>query len=519
MPAHGAEKSVGAPRATVTPHVTPTLQRECATCEADERDVLQRKETNGQAPPTSEVDSRIDSLRGGGEPLSENARAFFEPRFNYDFGGVRIHTDQRATATARALNARAFTTGHDIAFGAGEYRPEVSDGQKLLAHELAHVIQQGGSSPSLQFARLTDEEKEENLKSVKYSRNARLEKAFDNDPTLKKGETSDAVKLVQEGLVADGFEMPISTKPTGEMDSVFGDETFRTVQKFQRKHNLSDDGIVGRETLRKLDEQAQSIVLVPGCPTDANAFEVTNERVFTNPKFDFDFTDGERPTLSTRAPSAPFRWNASVKTRGQVQGCFEIGFLQTLRSSFQAAVYGSPNGQEKTCLVMLPTPIRDAKTDARQPWFMDPMRLGTNCFTGLVLPPGISPNIDQQTALMDDNPFLQWCVFLDSGTTNPASDCGLSNAAFRLNTIAETLAFDAWLVVRQLGSTDNSCFTFLRHATWVKSVEIIASTTGTLGFLRRNLGVTLVDLGDGVGPTKPEFGSDTPNEIAERVCL
>jgi hypothetical protein len=371
----------------------------------------------------------------------------------------------------------------------------------------------------LQLARLTEEEKEENLQSVKYSRNARLEKAFDNDPTLKKGETGEAVKLVQEGLVADGFEMPLSTKPNGEMDTIFGDETFRTVQKFQRKHKLSDDGIVGRDTLRKLDEQAMTIVTVPGCPTDPKEFEVTNERVFTNPKFDFDFTDGERPTLSTRAPSAPFRWNASVKTRGPLQGCFEIGFLQTLSSAFQAAVYSSQTGQEKTCLVLLPTPIRDAKAGARQPWFTDPMRLGTNCFTDLVLPPGISPNIDQQTALMDDNPFLQWCIFLESDTEDPASDCGLSNAPFRLDTVVETLAFDAWLVVRPLGSTDANCFTFLRHATWIKSVEIIAATTGTLGFLRRNLGVTLVDLGDGVGATKPEFGSDTPNEISERVCI
>ena len=207
-----------------------------------------------------------------------------------------------------------------------------------------------------------------------------------------------------------------------------------------------------------------------------------------------------------------------MKPRGPVQGCFEIGFLQTLRSAFQAAVYSSQNGQEKLCVVLLPTPIRDAMTGARQPWFMDPMRLGANCFTGLVLPPGISPNIDQQTALMDDNPFLQWCIFIEPGTTNPASDCGLANAAFRLSTVAETLAFDTWLVVRPLGSTDTSCFTFLRHATWVKSVEIIAATTGTLGFLRRNLGVTLVDLGDGVGATKPEFGSQTPNAISERVC-
>jgi peptidoglycan hydrolase-like protein with peptidoglycan-binding domain len=115
-----------------------------------------------------------------------------------------------------------------------------------------------GSTP---VQRLTAEEKKENLKSAKFAGNARLEQAFDNDPVLSVGANGLHVKLIQEGLVADGFPMPGSTKPTGEMDGIFGSETVEVVKKFQAKHGLLTkdgraDGLVGRKTMGKLDELA-----------------------------------------------------------------------------------------------------------------------------------------------------------------------------------------------------------------------------------------------------------------------
>lgn len=85
---------------------------------------------------------------GGGEPLSEGLRGYFEPRFGHDFGRVRVHTGAEASEAARGLGARAFTVGSDIFFGQGEFKPGQSDGKEVLAHELTHVVQQqGGSSP------------------------------------------------------------------------------------------------------------------------------------------------------------------------------------------------------------------------------------------------------------------------------------------------------------------------------------------------------------------------------------
>jgi hypothetical protein len=83
-------------------------------------------------------------LNSPGHPLDAGARSFLEPRFGRDFGDVRVHTDARAAASARAVNALAYTVGQHVVFGAGQYQPAAEDGRKLLAHELAHVTQQAG---------------------------------------------------------------------------------------------------------------------------------------------------------------------------------------------------------------------------------------------------------------------------------------------------------------------------------------------------------------------------------------
>src|SRR3954451_11440659 len=75
-------------------------------------------------------------------PLGSEDRRFMEARFGADFGDVRVHTGPAAAALCRALDARAFTLGRDVVFGAGQYAPARPAGRRLLAHELAHVLQQ-----------------------------------------------------------------------------------------------------------------------------------------------------------------------------------------------------------------------------------------------------------------------------------------------------------------------------------------------------------------------------------------
>ena len=114
-----------------------------------EEESLQAKEALGHTlTATPELQTHIHSLQRGGQPLPESTRAFMEPRFGYNFSKVRIHNDERAAESAHAVQARAYTVGKNVVFGAREFAPQTSEGSRLLAHELTHVVQQGSGIPA-----------------------------------------------------------------------------------------------------------------------------------------------------------------------------------------------------------------------------------------------------------------------------------------------------------------------------------------------------------------------------------
>jgi len=87
-------------------------------------------------------------LRSPGRPLDPATRAFMEPRFGHDFSRVRVHTDARAAESARAVNALAYTMGHDVVFDGGRYGTGTIKERQLMVHELTHVVQQENNTPS-----------------------------------------------------------------------------------------------------------------------------------------------------------------------------------------------------------------------------------------------------------------------------------------------------------------------------------------------------------------------------------
>jgi hypothetical protein len=95
-----------------------------------------------------EVSARIASSRGRGAALEPALHEQAAGALGDSFSDVRLHTDALADSLARSVQARAFTTGADIYFASGEYRPESPSGRELLAHELAHVVQQRGAPTS-----------------------------------------------------------------------------------------------------------------------------------------------------------------------------------------------------------------------------------------------------------------------------------------------------------------------------------------------------------------------------------
>jgi len=113
----------------------------CTKCQEEPDQMLQRSASiaaaTAYAPPVVQ-----EALRSPGEPLDSSTRAFMEHRFARDFSGVRIHSNEGSAKSARSVNALAYTVGRDVVFGAGQYNPGATEGRRLLAHELAHVVQQ-----------------------------------------------------------------------------------------------------------------------------------------------------------------------------------------------------------------------------------------------------------------------------------------------------------------------------------------------------------------------------------------
>jgi hypothetical protein len=120
--------------------VTPLVQRQ--TDEEEEKQIQTKRNDPSTIGENSAIESDINSLKGGGQPLPESLRNYFEPKFGYNFKGVRVYTGSGASETAKNLNAKAFTKGSDIVFGPGQYNPGMTTGNHLLAHELTHVVQQ-----------------------------------------------------------------------------------------------------------------------------------------------------------------------------------------------------------------------------------------------------------------------------------------------------------------------------------------------------------------------------------------
>ncbi len=151
---------------------------ECESCKNKREGALQRAATNNG--PLNEVPSIVhEVLREPGQPLDAGTRGFMEPRFGHDFSQVRVHADTKASASAQAVNALAYTVGRDVVFGTGQYSPQTHGGRRLMAHELTHIVQQSKLSPRMQ--RKPDSRPSPN---VQFRYSVKIEKFVDSDQLL-----------------------------------------------------------------------------------------------------------------------------------------------------------------------------------------------------------------------------------------------------------------------------------------------------------------------------------------------
>lgn len=138
--------------ANPTPTTPPLIQRKCADCDEEK---IHRKEAGSATPSAGpELGTTLGESAGSGFQLKPGIRSTMESAFNSDFSGVRLHTDSQAVQLSQQLNAQAFTYGSDIYFNTGKYNTDSTDGQKLLAHELTHVVQQSTKLQTKRIQRL-----------------------------------------------------------------------------------------------------------------------------------------------------------------------------------------------------------------------------------------------------------------------------------------------------------------------------------------------------------------------------
>ncbi|MDX2506085.1 MAG: DUF4157 domain-containing protein [Gammaproteobacteria bacterium] len=217
-----------------------TVQRQVEDEEEDEKKTIQTKGTTSKNNPTisRDVQLGIESLKGTcGKLLPQNVRSFMEPRFGHDFTHVRVHTDSQISNTAKNLQARAFTLGSHIAFGVHQFAPETTSGLLLLAHELAHTLQQNKTDKTIQRRKLTSQERQSDSGPLKRAkrRTEKLEK------WLRDIEAADTVRNnVTNRARAKWVILLHNAKEDGfDLDQDFGSDVRQHVTQLRPDVNLS----------------------------------------------------------------------------------------------------------------------------------------------------------------------------------------------------------------------------------------------------------------------------------------
>jgi hypothetical protein len=187
-----------------------------------------------------DLQGQIDSARGGGRPLDKGVGSQIGGALGADFSGVRVHTGPQADGLNRSLSARAFTTGADIFFSQGAYDPGTHSGKQLLAHELTHVVQQGGSKANKVQTKLTvgpagdkyEEEADQVAKQV-MKMPATVQRHADGQHLPSSGTLPDDELGLQRQVTSPGLAVQAATTgPVVQREIVADWETESTVKGF-----------------------------------------------------------------------------------------------------------------------------------------------------------------------------------------------------------------------------------------------------------------------------------------------
>ncbi len=214
----------------------PNIQRMCSECEEEEEEI-QLKQNNNTDQNYRNFDAGPPPL-GAGQPMSDNMRRYFEPRFGVDFSNVRLHRDDETAQYANSINARAFTYANHIGFANNEYGNN-EKGKKLLAHELTHVIQQSHRNKTGDIQRDL----------------ARPPRAGREQPLveLTQQQIQDAVTF-NEGRFDDPYTYTVVRDIVGlpQYPAQSDEALVHAIAAWQAERGMTQDGKIGHRTTRSL---------------------------------------------------------------------------------------------------------------------------------------------------------------------------------------------------------------------------------------------------------------------------
>jgi len=294
---------------------TPDLNDRCEACRKKSKGQLQRhaaSQSSAFGPQFSEAPPIVhEVLRSPGQPLDLATRTFMESLFAHDFSQVRVHADARAGESARSVNALAYTVGSEIVFAQHHYQPATSIGQRLLAHELTHTVQQSehnaASAGRLIVGPVEDTHEREADRFAERVSAQRQSLAHDIPPAIQRSNNAPAPTL-QRKVMLKGAEMPKKDREALIKARKWSNTTLaRAIMEdmaaatdafdFTDEHELETEIVKRISTTQHMKESQQTVEKIPGDKRSAFGYPFTLASLLYGPRVNYAARDYWEPPV------------------------------------------------------------------------------------------------------------------------------------------------------------------------------------------------------------------------------
>lgn len=259
MPASNDSQIVQQKSLTSTP--SSFIQRQKGNSEEEEIVQMKKDGSNSNKPSTT-LDSSLQKSKGGGKAMDSSTRSGMENSIGADFSKVKIHTNENAVQMNHSLSAKAFTHGNDVYFNKGQYNPKSSEGKHLLAHELAHVVQQRGNKIQTNLIQRYFDASGSKGSAIGHSYRisddltAAVKVGYPNHDFYAKAGKA-AIANAKLAAVGSGIEL----KETGTSFEVFKGSNKKTLKKIEAKNKQN---ATSGDNMKLIDDCGKSCAVVVG---------------------------------------------------------------------------------------------------------------------------------------------------------------------------------------------------------------------------------------------------------------